>query len=756
MNAKPNKSSTDYSSNVEPDPEPIPIPGPIPGPLPGPIPGPISPIPIPGPIPTPVPWPPDWWRCLRFGPISGRYEGDMTVPTAGAYALDLRVDIDPRYANSPVMDRISGDIYQVYHIKIPGLPAISWRVYRESWIVDAPTVNLFRCRAEISGAVRYWKGVHLATTVQITIPWGTFTSAGPAAVNFTEAGGAIKSYSCARKSDCFRDMVLEVDVCKSTNIAPMLPTYDTHWHNIRPADLPQRVLTIEEAYREAGVGVTINPAHSIVDDSAPGFATWSPAELHDAMETYFSQISGVWPSWNMWGFLAGTFDNSGVGGIMFDAAAAYGGAGKAPERQGFAVFRKHPWFNNLVDGVPANQDQAWAMRHYLYCFVHEPGHAFNLLHSWDKNRPDALSWMNYDWKYDQRNGTDSFWSNFHFRFDDEELIHIRHGDRASVIMGGDPWASGGHLESPANLDSTMDGTVPVELLIRSKGFFEFMEPVEIELRLRNLLDDLSLTLDTRLSPDYGGVLLIIRQPGGRLLEFAPIMCKLGLPEMKTLEPMKTSVQGADRYSELVPLSYGQHGFYFNQPGEYLVRAVYQGAGDLLIISNVHRIRISSPYSQEDDRLAQDMFSDQVGLSLYLDGSRSPFLTKGMDLLQEVTDRKADSALGIKAATVVAHSYSRPFYRIKNVKKPVLVRAFDAEPDKALAITSSGLKFYHSQTAKDLNLPYHNLVKTRSSLLVATGQKAAAKKEVATLIKDLSNRDVNQVVLDQIKTFQESL
>lgn len=757
MNAKPKQDWAGYTPNPEPGPIPGPFPGPIPNPIPDPIPG-----PLPGPIPTnpfpniPFPWPPDWWRCLRRGPVSGRYDGEMTAPTAGAFALDLRVDIDLRYANSPVMDRVSGDNYQVYHIRFPGRQRFSWRVYRESWIIDDPTVTWFRCRVEISGTVRYWKGVHPVTTAVITIPWGTFTAAGPAEVTFTETGGSTISYSCARKSDSFRDMNMEIDVCTSTDIAPMLPSYDTLWHNNRPADTPQRTLTIEESYREAGVSVTIDPAHTVVDDSAAGFATWSPAELHDAMEVHYSQYSGAWPNWKMWGFLAGTFDNSGVGGIMFDAAAAYGGAGEAPERQGYAVFRNHSWFTNLVAGAPANQDQAYAMRHYLYTFVHEAGHAFNLLHSWNKSRPDALSWMNYDWKYDQRNGADAFWGNFYFRFDDEELIHIRHGDRAAVIMGGDPWASGGHMEAPAYLDSTMEGDVPIELLIRSKDFFEFMEPVEIELRLRNLLHDLPLTLDTHLNPEFGGVLIIIRRPDGNTLEFAPIMCKLAIPEWKTLQPVSPSMEGADRYSELVPLSYGTYGFYFNQPGEYLVRAVYQGAGDVLITSNLHRIRIGTPMSKEEDRLAQDMFSHAVGLSMYLNGSRSPFLTKGMDVLQEVAERRAETALGIRAARIVAHSYSRPFYRIEDVQNPTLVRAFDAEPEKALALTASALKYYHAHPSKDLNIAYHALVKSRSSLLVATDQKAAAKKEVTTLIKDLGNRDVNQVVLDDIKAFQESI
>jgi hypothetical protein len=131
------------------------------------------------------------------------------------------------------------------------------------------------------------------------------------------------------------------------------------------------------------------------------------------METHFSKFNGTWPNWEMWGLLAGTYDTPSVGGIMFDAAAAFGTVAGPYDRQGFAVFRNH-------------------------------GHAFNFLHSWDKNRPDALSWMNYDWKYDGRHGSDTFWKSFRMRFDDEELLHLRHGDRPAVMMGGDPWATGGH------------------------------------------------------------------------------------------------------------------------------------------------------------------------------------------------------------------------------------------------------------------------------------------------------------------------
>jgi hypothetical protein len=97
---------------------------------PNPEPG-LAPGPFPGPQPVPVPLPPDWWRCLRLGGVSGRYDGEMTSPDAGKHALDLRVDIDMRHANSPVMNRVSGDIYQVYSFTWGG-HTYKWRVYSAS------------------------------------------------------------------------------------------------------------------------------------------------------------------------------------------------------------------------------------------------------------------------------------------------------------------------------------------------------------------------------------------------------------------------------------------------------------------------------------------------------------------------------------------------------------------------------------------------------------------------------------------------
>ena len=378
------------------------------------------------------------------------------------------------------------------------------------------------------------------------------------------------------------------------------------------------------------------------------------------MVQYYKGAASGWPRWEIWGFMASEYVQPEVGGIMFDAAILRGAANDGePDRRGFAVFRKHSWFSALDKPEPTDPEAKVryirAQRQLLYTWVHEAGHAFNFLHSWDKNRPDALSWMNYDWRYEQRHGAGSFWSNFAFRFDDEELIHLRHGDRSSVIMGGDPWSSGGQIEAPPGAEyltappaamSKVEGQPPLEIKLRAQPYFEFMEPVLIEARVRNLFDGFPIDVDPRFNPEHGGVIYFIRRPDGRIVEYAPILCKLSAGERIELKPSRKGHEGEDRFSQEVFLSYGQYGFYFDRPGDYHIRAVYQGLGDVLIPSNILRIRVGHPFKPEVDIKAQDYFTPGVGMLLYLYGSRSPALSNEWQFLLKLADEFKKSMLGV--------------------------------------------------------------------------------------------------------------
>jgi len=65
-------------------------------------------------------------------PLSGLYQGEMMLPQPGRFVLELRVDIDEEVVNSPVMRRVSGDLYQVTQTALPGQPPKLARTYIES------------------------------------------------------------------------------------------------------------------------------------------------------------------------------------------------------------------------------------------------------------------------------------------------------------------------------------------------------------------------------------------------------------------------------------------------------------------------------------------------------------------------------------------------------------------------------------------------------------------------------------------------
>jgi hypothetical protein len=279
-----------------------------------------------------------------------------------------------------------------------------------------------------------------------------------------------------------------------------------------------------------------------------------------------------------------------------------------------------------------------------------------------------------------------------------------------------------------------------------------MEPVIIEFRIRNATD-LQIELDTQLHPEFGGVAVYIRRPDGRILEYAPILCKLATPELRVLKTEHEAVKGEDRHSQNVFLSYGTYGYYFDEPGEYLVRAVYQGAGDVLIPSNVHRVRIGHPFSHDEERIAQDHFTYETGMALYLNGSSSPFLEKGMDTLQTMADRYQESPVGAHLSLVLGQNLVRPFFRIEDGK---LVEARAANPEEALALTARALEQQKRDESTFPNITYHQLRRTRADLMAAMGEKAEAKKELKTLVKDLKERGVNEPVLNEIEAYAKAL
>ena len=119
---------------------------------------------------------------------------------------------------------------------------------------------------------------------------------------------------------------------------------------------------------------------------------------------------------------------------------------------------------------------------------------------------------------------------------------------------------------------------------------------------------------------------MVSRPDGTWVDYASVMCMLGDPQEMILAPAPADAagEGPDRYSEQVPLTFGSSGFVFDQPGTYRIKAVYHD-GRVTSVSNVASLRVGTPATREEDRLAADWFSNAVGLTVALGGSMSPHL-----------------------------------------------------------------------------------------------------------------------------------
>lgn len=226
----------------------------------------------------------------------------------------------------------------------------------------------------------------------------------------------------------------------------------------------------------------------------------------------------------------------------------------------------------------------------------------------------------------------------------------------------------------------------------------------------------------------------------------------GSPIQNTLQAYNNNTPGEDRISDYVPINYGKYGFYFNEPGEYLVKTVYY-FGDMVISSNPLRVVIGYPTSKEESRLAHDFFTYEVGMFMYLNGSESPFLSQGKKILESLSDKYKNTLVGAKISTILAASEARPFFRIQD---NVLKQTHKPNYKKALDLTEAAIEVYRKQNNKHYNILYHHLVKIRADALIQLGRRKDAVNEISSLHKDLATRDVNESVLKSIKQLEESI
>lgn len=646
----------------------------------------------------------------------------------------LRLDVDGHY---PQM-KVSGTNYMGYW----------WSVH---WIADLQVAGTNQWTGEIfykNG--NNWMLPH--THVAVRAYPSFISSLRRVVVTFYGGGAASKTIWYGHKSQYFHEVEFEFDTVEGQTAVTKIDTCD---HPNRPADLECETLSIETVYRRAGFNVRKTGDDGIVLLSdANSNELWSDMEMHDAMQTYWSRFANK-AQWSMWVLFANKhedtiwYDGDDLGGIMFDDIGPN-------HRQGTAMFNE-----SFIADPPAGDPDpvAWVKRMKFWTAVHEMGHAFNLAHSWDKeagtpwistqvDEPEARSFMNYP--YYVNGGEQAFFADFEFRFSDQELLFMRHAPERFVQMGNADWFENHGFQNAA---VSVRPNLRLELRAnRPKTLFEFLEPVTLELKLTNASTRPQL-VDSIAMKNGQALTVVIKKQGRTARQWIPFARYCARGEVVALN------QGESIYESL-PISSGLNGWDLAEPGVYGIQVALHLENDV-IVSNLLRVQVAPPRGYDEELLAQDFFSTDVGRVLTFGGSY--FLEGANATLREVSDRLADSRVALHCQVALAGPLARRYKLLElEPERPTLTaaaqvggcfRVRDAKVDEArFALKAALIDGAMARTAAESlgHVLYKRRVDGFTDWLLAEDDGDTAAQCQSAMHDVLAERGVKESVLKSIR------
>ncbi|CCG03630.1 hypothetical protein [Blastococcus saxobsidens] len=659
--------------------------------------------------------------------VSGRYQGSVT-----GWQVELRVDVD---GGRPT-HRLSGDLFATTGATTS---------YFGSFVVDTPETTVTSAEVSVRGWGRFtWDATpHQVSVVLPRVPVGSAQA--PAELRFSTVAhttgdamagdgatdGPATSFPCTYVSPWFRTVVWEQD---SVAGAVPLVSYDTDLLPC-PPDVPARGLTVSQAYADAGIQLLSSGAVNVLPVSDAGVEAsprWSDSELHNAMVKHSSLFANA-PRWQVW-LLVATAHDQGYRGIMFDHADAF-------QRQGCAVF-----YDAVKGDDPASRRAA------LRTYVHELGHAFNLLHSWQKIVPSPhggladLSWMNYPWRYQPPppapGGEQAYWGAFPFSFTANEVVHLRHGFYRDVVMGAHPFGTGAaetEMDPEVFADPVVDRS-GLALELRAKRTFAYGEPVVVEIKL-SATDLRGTATHGYLHPNDEFVSVAVRQPSGRTVLFRPLLrhCVDGDRRVR-LDPDRPAVYDS------AYIGFGGDGHLFEQPGRYALRAVYLGDDGSRVLSAPLELRVRRPLTAEDEEIGDLLLGEEQGQVLALLGSSSDLLRHGNTAIDTVLAEHAAHPLAVYARLVKGVDAQRDF---KDLGADGILRVRSADPQESIRLLSEVEQASVGEGGVD-NITLNTAMRTLALAEAKAGNPDRAREVTERMVGVFEQKHLNSAVLQTIR------
>lgn len=657
-------------------------------------------------------------------PVSGLYQSFVRRPWGPPRFRgdELRLDVDGHY---PQM--VASGTVRV---------SLSARV---SWIARVRAT----ARSTWTGTIFYKDGPAAALPhTTVTIVQNQLAVPPTATATFTGLGTP-RTIEYGFRSPFFHPVNFEFDSAEGE--APTV-TINTGAHPNRPATLPIENLTVQEVYRRAGFEITTSPGGAVPIAGAGANARWSDQEMHDAMQTYWSRFQNA-PQWALWVFTASLHEQgTSLGGVMFDDLGPN-------HRQGTAIFND-AFIANAPAGDPA--PAAWVDRMRFWTTCHEMGHAFNLAHSWQKSlgtpwvplvdEPEARSFMNYP--YNVAGGQSTFFADFAFRFTDSELLFMRHAPARFVQQGNADWFDHHGFEE-ANVSP--EAALALEARVnRDHAVYEFLEPITIELKLKNVSSQPQL-MDARVLARTDAMTVVTKKDGRPARRFVPHAQYCWLPERQVLLP------GQSLYDSLF-VSAGLNGWDLAEPGDYTIRIALTIDGED-IVSNPLRLRVTPPGGQDEEVLAQDFFSEDVGRVLafdgsqVLDGANATLWTVAERLDQRRVALHAQVALGSAVADEAKYLVADP----ADSRRWVRIERRKADVTTANKFLSTALITRSDAAVESLgHVDYRWYVERFNRWLAHIGSVDDAVRNQDSLLAILTKRKVLDTVLQQVQQGRDAL
>ena len=552
-------------------------------------------------------------------------------------------------------------------------------------------------------------------------------------------------YWYPKVSEHFREVEVETDYETGLNPITSLNPHSVDAHC--PPSVPNEDITVASTYLKAGIKVNESVNANAVPSMGTGWdALWSNNELHDAMQVQWSKTEAA--QWAMWVFQAGQHEQDHTG-IMFDSIGSF-------QRCGTALFHGQSSYT----GAPAGL----VNRHKFHTLIHEMGHSFNLYHSWMKtsgtsnwcnnvvNEPEARSYMNYPDRVAA--GYYGFFDTFEYRFSNQELLFLRHAPASFVQPGGSAWgtdhagsAMGGEPGVAPGEELKEPEVQKLQLTLgsgKAQPVYEYLELVNLELKLKNVSDTAQQVPEGVLG-DLAHMHIRISRNGQPVKEFRPY----ATPCAKE-DPVITLQPGEAIYDSFF-LSSGKFGWAVSEPGVYQVIVCLHSHtedGDMDITSQPFMFTVSEPSRfdrqkrREQEALAQDVFTDDVGRALAFNGTK--VLTGANEVLQELAERFPEAKAAVHAKVALAMPNTKDGYKVMTINADGSkgITPKKANPKEGAEVMKKMLVEGGEKAAETMgNVAFQKISEKAAKHLKAQGNDAGAKELRQNVLTTMEKRGV---------------